>query len=436
MGKNLEKITVICVDDEEMILVSLRSQLRHLNDLQMDVELEFFQNASDALELIEELIEEGERIPLVISDQIMPGMKGDEFLSKVHQCTPSSKTILLTGQASIDSIQRAVNEANLYRYLSKPWEQADLLLTAKEAIRSWHQARQIEAQQESIKKINEVFSRFVPYPFLKRLAVGEKIENLEVGFAQRVDLTVVFTDIRGFTSFSEHTAPEALLKFLNDYLEEITPCIHKENGFIDKFIGDAIMALFDQKSHGQQAASSAYAMIERLKVFNRHHTHQIQMGIGIHSGTVVMGTVGTQHRMDSTVLGDVVNVASRLESMTKIYGCPILISEESLKQGAHLFAHRYLGFVQVKGRQSAIRFYELYSDLDENVQQQRKMAHGIFEEALEAYENQIFEKAIQGFSDYLQRFPQDGPSLYYLKATQDAIDHPENWSSLIKMAEK
>jgi adenylate cyclase len=436
MGKNLEKITVICVDDEEMILVSLRSQLRNLNDLQMDIELEFFQNASYALSLIEELIEEGERIPLVISDQIMPGMKGDEFLSKVHQCTPHSKTILLTGQASIDSIQRAVNEANLYRYLSKPWEQADLLLTAKEAIRSWHQARQIEAQQQSIQKINEVFSRFVPYPFLKRLAVGEKIENLEIGFAQRVDLTVVFTDIRGFTSFSEHTAPEALLKFLNDYLAEMTPCIHQENGFIDKFIGDAIMALFDQKSHGQQAASCAYAMIERLTSFNKHHTHQIQMGIGIHSGTVVMGTVGTQHRMDSTVLGDVVNVASRLESMTKIYGCPILISQEVLTQGAHLFAHRYLGVVQVKGRQNAIRFYELYSDLDEDLKKKRTRLHATFEKALDDYEHQHFQDAMQGFNQYLQIFPEDGPSLFYLKETIEAINHPENWSALIKMTEK
>jgi adenylate cyclase len=436
MGKSLKKLTVICVDDEEMILVSLRSQLRGLNDQMLDVQLELFQNAQEALEMIEELIEEGESIPLVISDQIMPGMKGDEFLSRVHQIIPQSKTILLTGQASIDAVQRAVNDANLYRYLTKPWEQSDLLLTTKEAIRSWDQDRQIAIQQERIQKLNEVFARFVPKPFLDRLAVGEKLENLSVGFAQRVDLTILFSDIRGFTSFSEQMAPEELLSFLNEYLSYMNPCIHHAGGFIDKFIGDAIMALFDESDHSQHAGEAALEMILALAQFNQKRKNHIKMGIGIHRGVVMMGTVGTNQRMDSTVIGDVVNVASRLEGLSKTYGCSVLISEDALLGIKHTLPYRYLGEVQVKGREAALKFFELYSDIDPQMRQRRTEVHHLFASAISLYEQALFTDAQIKFQEYLAHFPKDGPSSYYDQKCEQLKHQPELWSKVHKMTDK
>lgn len=130
-----ERGVIICVDDESMILTSLREQLRQLTDMGFSIEVST--DGEDALELLKDLINEGEEVPLFISDQIMPGLKGNEVLREVHRLSPHTKTILLTGQADLEAVQKAVNEANLYRYMSKPWEQADLLLTARAVVESY-----------------------------------------------------------------------------------------------------------------------------------------------------------------------------------------------------------------------------------------------------------------------------------------------------------
>ena len=144
---------IICVDDERVVLISLRDQLT--NHLGNDYEIELAETGEEALEIFEELQQEGIEIPVIIADQIMPGMKGDELLIQIHASYPQTLKIMLTGQASADAVGNALNHANLYRYIAKPWETIDLCLTVTEAIRSYGQDRQLAQQNQELQKKNQ-----------------------------------------------------------------------------------------------------------------------------------------------------------------------------------------------------------------------------------------------------------------------------------------
>lgn len=149
----MPKPIILCVDDEKLILDSLKEQLRRLLDNQYLVELA--ENGQDALELIKELLADGHQLGVVISDQIMPGMKGNEFLKAVHGISPDTLKILLTGQADADAVGQAVNQAKLYRYIPKPWDPTDLIMTVKEAMRSFLQDKKLAEQNHALMQAND-----------------------------------------------------------------------------------------------------------------------------------------------------------------------------------------------------------------------------------------------------------------------------------------
>jgi response regulator RpfG family c-di-GMP phosphodiesterase len=142
----MSKPTIICIDDEKLVLVSLKEQLK--SQFANEYAIEIVDNGEEALEIVEELLEEHIDIPVVISDQIMPGMKGDDVLIRIHKLSPTTLKILLTGQADAAAVGNAINHANLYRYISKPWDTEDLLLTVKEATRSYFQSKLIQEQEK------------------------------------------------------------------------------------------------------------------------------------------------------------------------------------------------------------------------------------------------------------------------------------------------
>lgn len=346
---------VICLDDEAMILTSLHEQLRPLMEEGLRVEVSH--DGEEALELLDELMDEGDEVPLFISDQIMPGLKGDEVLKAVVARSPRTRTVLLTGQADLEAVQRAVNEARLYRYISKPWERADLLLTARGAVSSYRQERELEARRAEIEATSAVFRRFVPPAFLSRIA-ARGLTAIELGTAELLEVTVLFSDLRGFTTLSERLTPPALLAFLNAYFEVVSAPIHAAGGAIDKFIGDAVMAIFEGEGHARRAVEAALAMLEALSAWSAGRPEPVRAGVGLHSGQVVLGTVGTRERMSSTVLGDTVNVAARLEGLTKERGCALLVSEETLSgAGEGAWRARLVDRAAVKGRAREVTFY-------------------------------------------------------------------------------
>ncbi|WP_234488926.1 adenylate/guanylate cyclase domain-containing protein [Oxynema sp. CENA135] len=210
----------------------------------------------------------------------------------------------------------------------------------------------------------ESFQRFVPEKFLVAIA-PEGIENIQVGVAVKRTISILFCDIRNYTSLSEAMTPLETFSFLNDYLEIVGQEIARHGGFIDKYIGDAIMALFDDRAT-DGAVQAAIAMRQRLISFNQTRLERqlppIEIGIGIHRGEVVMGTVGFVSRIESTAIGDAVNVAARVEGLTKEYGCNVLVTNavvDSLGDREAVQLNLIDEAVKVKGKDEAIAVYEV-----------------------------------------------------------------------------
>jgi adenylate cyclase len=216
-----------------------------------------------------------------------------------------------------------------------------------------------------LQKTLESFERFVPEKFLQVIA-PRGIENIAVGEYAKRHMTILFSDIRGYTTLSESQTPEATFHFLNEYIAHVGGAIDQHGGFIDKYIGDAVMAIFDEP-HTDGALRAAIAMQIAIQQFNQKRQQQglapIASGIGIHQGEVVMGTVGFASRMDSTVIGDAVNVSSRIESLTKHYNCEILITSaviDALAQPQAFHLELVEAGVKVKGKATAIDLYRVH----------------------------------------------------------------------------
>jgi len=222
----------------------------------------------------------------------------------------------------------------------------------------------LQASFNKLQKTLVSFERFVPNKFLAVIA-PEGIENIQVGAASIRKITILFSDIRGYTSMSEQMTPPEIFSFLNEYLACMGEVIEEAGGFIDKYIGDAIMALFDDEAT-DGALRAAIAMQQSLLGFNEIRRDKglpmIAIGIGIHRGEVIMGTVGFTSRIESTVIGDAVNLASRVEGLTKNYNCKILVTESAVAALRHpeAFKLRLVDkAVKVKGKDEAIALYEL-----------------------------------------------------------------------------
>ncbi len=229
-------------------------------------------------------------------------------------------------------------------------------------------ARELQASFSRLQKTIEAFERFVPEKFLRVIA-SEGIENIQVGVASTRLITILFADIRGYTSMSEQMTPLETFELLNDYLACMGQVINDAGGFIDKYIGDAIMALFDDETTGR-ALHAALAMQQALKEFNEKRLGKdqptIKIGIGIHRGEVVMGTIGFTSRIESTVVGDAVNVAARVEGLTRKYDCPVLVTESVVAALRHpqAFELRLVDeSVKVKGKSEPVAIYELLGSI-------------------------------------------------------------------------
>ncbi|MEW6497045.1 MAG: adenylate/guanylate cyclase domain-containing protein [Cyanobacteriota bacterium] len=589
----MTKQVIICVDDETTILRSIKAELKEA--IGNDYLIEIAETGEEALELLQELLEDGYEIPLIISDYIMPGMKGDELLRHVHLLSPTTLNILLTGQATIEAVGNAVNYAKLYRYIAKPWQAEDFKLTVTKALHSYFQDKKLaeqniqlqlmnqkleelnraqaaliaqlhekenrltqfleampvgvfvanaqgkpyyinsRAQQllgkgtvanatseelseiyqlylegseqlypsnedilhralkgesstaddieirqggkvipieawgtpiydekgnityaiaafqditerkkaeaererftEELYQLNQAFSRFVPRQFLQFLD-KESITDVQLGDSvQQEDMSVLFSDIRDFTTLSESMTPQENFRFINSYLSRMGPIISDHQGFIDKYIGDAIMALFS--GGADNALKAGIAMLHRLADYNQHRANAgytpIQIGIGINTGCLMLGTVGEQNRMDGTVISDAVNLASRLESLTKNYRVSLLISNHTFSrlQNPADYAIRMIDQVQVKGKSERVTVYEVFDADLAHLREGKLATAGIFAEALSLYNQQNGRGATQLFQEILRINPGDKVAQFYLQCSQQQTTQPPSYTSLI-----
>lgn len=236
------------------------------------------------------------------------------------------------------------------------------------------QKGELQEANESLKKSNKAYFRFVPKSFLKQL--GKKtIEDVELGDQKSANFTILFSDIRGYTTLTEKMSPEDNTNFINAYFRTMIPCIEDNNGIIDKFIGDCIMAIFFTPKDSLKAAAS---MREKLQEYNAARKERgfvpIDTGTGIHTGQAMLATVGNSERLSTTVYSDAVNTAARLESLTKEMGAPILVSEEVLDAIEDVDQRKEvinLGSITVKGKKQPVKVYEYYA-FEEQEQKQLK----------------------------------------------------------------
>ncbi len=442
----MNKPVIICVDDEPIVLAGLRIQLsQHFKN---EAEIEVFESGEEALEAVQNFLAAGIEIPVAISDHIMPGLKGDEFLVRLHLMTAKTLKILLTGQADGRAVGNAVNNANLYRYIGKPWDVEDLVLTVKEAMRQFFLDKKLEEQNQMLQRINRElselntsYSRFVPLEFLSLLQ-KEKITEIELGDHISMYMAVMFSDIRSFTHLSEHMTSRENFEFVNDYLGRVSPIIRNFGGFIIKYLGDGMMAVFP--TGATDAIRAAIAKLQQLRQYNVFWQSQgrapIEIGIGIHFGHLMVGMVGESARIQGDAFSDNVNLASRMEGLTKYFGVSILVSDAVLKElpNPDIFHYRFLGKVQVIGRTHVVKVYEvLESDLEEQMQLKLRLLTK-FNDGLNHYVAKEFAEAIVCFKNVLKINQADKPAQLYLeKAARFIVDGvPDDWQGIEKMGMK
>ena len=282
--------------------------------------------------------------------------------------------------------------------------------------------------------------------YLTPSVVNEILKNpdmLKLG-GEKKELTVMFSDIRGFTSISEKLDPESLVRLLNEYLTAMTDIIFEFEGLLDKYIGDAIMAVFGaplyQPDHPKRGCATALKMIEKLnelkKKWKNEGFPEINIGIGINTGPMVVGNMGSQKRFDYTVMGDSVNLGSRLEGINKQYGTNIIISEFTKYYVQDEFLLRELDMVRVKGKEKPVKIYELIDWKGKENGWNEIIS--LFNTGLTAYRNMDWKTASDCFGNILKIKSDDGPSLVYLERCKILRDTPppEGWDGVFTMKTK
>ncbi|MEG4917068.1 response regulator [Microcoleus sp. B7-D4] len=469
---------IMLVDDEPANLILLE-ELLHLKGYATVSVL----SGHEALSLAR-----ASRPDLILLDIMMPEMDGFDVCEILRKDTALQTVPVIFLTALNDDMSRIKGlEMMADDYLTKPFN-SRLLLAKVENILQLSQMRsqavssqfnqqvkeqskrQIAAAWEANEYLSEKFQLFVPEQILERIA-PQGIESIQLGNATEEELTVLFCDIRGFTAIAESQQVRETFEWLNAFFTKMNECITSHGGFIDKYLGDAIMAVFDQpNSHAMNAIEAAVAMQETLQEFNasRHKYNlesPVNIGTGINTGIGMIGTLGSDRRMDSTVIGDVVNTASRLENLTKIYGCQIIVSENAIVHAreflngislnsnskeslllkcdlevetqesiistsgataadSHLpsnnYYYRWIDRVTPRGKQEAIEIYEIWSASCPD-SEAKQLTQGLFDKGIQGWQSERFVAALGYFQQLIEQNPADTVVSFYINRCQEKL---------------
>ena len=261
---------------------------------------------------------------------------------------------------------------------------------------------------------------------------------------ERKELTVLFSDIRSFSHYAERNEPEHVVTHLSDYLTKMVHVIFQYNGTLDKFVGDEIMAVYGApyhyENHAERACRSAVDMVNELDKLNKEEAkrdHQFRIGVGINTGQMIVGNLGSEQLFDYTVIGDEVNLGARLEGANKLYHTTIIMSEMTYQLVKDTAIARELDIVRVVGKEKPVRLYELLS-MDHISDEKKEMLIQVFGKGLAAYREQKWAPAVKQFRRILRTFPDDGPSKLYIKRCLDFIENPppDDWDGIYTFSVK
>ncbi len=409
---------VLVVDDEPVN----RRVLINLLGLQNYEVLEAT-NGEEALKLVKTA-----RPDIMLLDIMMPVMNGYDVCRRLREEYSLSElpVIMLTAKNQVRDLVEGMN-SGANDYLPKPFSRHELLSRMRTHL--------------SLYQFNSAVSRFVPRNFMAQLE-KQSILDVKLGDQIQKEMTVLFSDIRDFTSISEGMTPQENFNFINSYLERMGPAIENNNGFIDKYIGDAIMALFP--GDPSDAVKAAIMMQKSLAGFNargdRGPVPPVAMGIGIHTGSLMLGTVGYAERMEGTVIADSVNLTSRVEGLTKLYGATIMVTADLLERlgGGGEYRCRLLDEVQVKGKNKSVLVYEIIDGEPPEVIEKKLATKDMFAEALNAYRAGDFTGAKDLFGGVIESNPGDRAARLFRERCEYYEIHgmPPDWQGVIAMDHK
>jgi adenylate cyclase len=341
---------ILVVDDETDLEILIKQKFRR-QIREREFEFVFAINGLDALERLKEHPD----VDVVLSDINMPEMDGLTLLVRLGDLNPVIKSVIVSAYGDMDNIRSAMNKG-AFDFICKPLNFEDLEATVRKTIK---QVAQIKETLKAIKE-NNILRMYVDETVLKFMSGQEFETSLKAN--EIVEATVVFIDISGFTAITETEAPDTVVNLLNKYFDVMVKEIIAQNGYIDKFMGDAVMAIFRDDFHLDRAIDAALAVRNQIENLPKDFTtlpFSPKVSIGINSGELVSGNIGSANlrRLDYTVIGDVVNTAQRLQSVAKP-GQVILPAKayESVKES---FTFREIGEVTLKNKAQPVRIYEV-----------------------------------------------------------------------------
>jgi class 3 adenylate cyclase len=294
--------------------------------------------------------------------------------------------------------------------------------------------RNLEDALQQQLTLTEAYSRFTPKEYLRFLG-HTSILDVQLGDYRSERMTVLFCDIRAYTSIAELLSAEENFQFLSVYLEKMTEIITSHGGMVNQLLGDGILAFFNAPDEALQASIAMQILLQNYQIHNRQGDPMpIKAGIGLHSGEVIIGIMGNAKRMDTGIVSDTVNAASRIEGLTKHFGVNVLLSEmvvEQLQAKAST-SFRFIGRVRMKGKKAAIGLYECFEGDQPEMKAKKAASLPAFQQAMDLYTRQEFQAAQEQFVQLIAQSPDDALLHYYAAKIKTLLEHgsPENWDAI------
>ncbi len=341
---------ILVVDDEADLEVLIKQKFRQkIRDHQY--EFVFAQNGRLALEVLEAHPD----VEVILSDINMPEMDGLTLLSRLSELNNLLKAVMVSAYGDMDNIRTAMNRG-AFDFITKPINFEDLELTMQKTL---HQVHQMRETMQAIKE-NNILRMYVDETVLKFMGSREFESSLMAN--ETIEGTVVFIDICSFTTISENETPDIVVHLLNSYFDVMVKEIISQNGYVDKFIGDAIMAIFRGPFHLDRAVEASLSirnLIENLPLADTQVAFKPHVSIGINSGEMISGNIGSGslRRLDYTVIGDTVNIAQRLQSIAA--PGQVLLTESSYEIIRESFNCNRIGEAELKNKSKPVMLYEV-----------------------------------------------------------------------------
>ncbi|WP_445384389.1 response regulator [Robiginitalea sp. IMCC44478] len=341
---------ILVVDDETDLEVLIKQKFRK-QIRQNDYEFLFAYNGKEALEKLSQ----DPGVDLVLSDINMPEMDGLTLLSKLHDLNPLLKAVIVSAYGDMDNIRTAMNRG-AFDFITKPINFEDLTITMEKTLKH---VNQLKETLKAIKE-NNILKMYVDENVLSFMG-GQMVENTMMT-NENIEATVMFIDVCGFTAISEETEPDTVVTLLNAYFDLMVGEIIAQEGYVDKFMGDAVMAVFRGEYHLDRAIDTALAIRQKINQFPESDDqtgYRPKVSIGLKSGEMVSGNIGSASlkRLDYTVIGDTVNVAARLQGLAAEN--QIVISEACYLQVKEAFKCKKLGDFELKNKAKPVTLYEV-----------------------------------------------------------------------------